>query len=445
MVERGGAGCQRAEQAEEYLKEYTFDPLYIMRVRLSFRLFLLLLLASATMAQSQHFLAGSLERLQADQTTIEFTSHGSPTSTSLPFKLVDGRIFVNVSINGEGPFAFLFDTGGNATVSTDVAEQLKLPSGETETGTGTGEKPITAVNTTVRELQIGDLRMSNVAFHVISLSDAPAVFGKQPVDGIIGLPILERLVVKIDYERNRLEFTLPSAYTPRDSGTTIHFERVRYVPLIHATLDGIPGIFGVDTGARLSLLLYGPFVDQNNLRAKYHPEVSGVTGWGLGGPIRSQVARGKLFVMGNLEVHDPLVRMSLQTSGVLTASDTSGLIGPDILSQFNITLDYSRQSITLEKNHHYGKRSNFDRVGVWLGQDGAGFSVIDVISGSPADNAGIKSGDKILAIDGRPAEELELTEVREEFRNDTPGRKMRLRVQAGASSRDIVITLRDLV
>jgi len=363
----------------------------------------------------------------------------------VPFKLVDGRIFVNVNVNGEGPFVFIFDTGGDADISTGLADLLHLSAGKTETGTGTGEKPVTAVDTTVRALQIGDLRLSNCSFHAISLDDAPAVFGKQPVDGIIGFPILEQLIVEVDYETNQLRLTLPSAYAPRKSGTTMHFERLRWVPLVDATLDGIRGKVGVDTGARLSLLLYGPFVDQNNLRAKYHSQVSGVTGWGLDGPIRSGIARAKMFTLGNLEVHDPLVRLSLQTSGGLTASDTSGLIGPDILSQFNITFDYSRQSITFQKNRHFGKRSTFDRVGVWLGQDSAGFRVIDVVSGSPADNAGIKAGDTVLAIDGKPIESLDLTEVRERFRSDPVGSKLRLRLQSGAELKEIVLILRELV
>jgi predicted aspartyl protease len=253
-----------------------------------------------------------------DQTTIAFNAHQS--SISVPFRLVDGRIFVDVSVNGEGAFAFIFDTGGNAVISTKLAERLHLSVGNTETGTGTGEKPVTAIDTVVRELQIGDLRLSNVAFHEISFDDAPAVFGEQPLDGIIGFPILEHLIVEVDYDTNRLKLTLPSAYTPRNSGTTLHFEQPRWVPLVDATLDGIHGKFGVDTGARLSLLLYGPFVDQNKLRAKYHPEVSGITGWGLGGPVRSQVARGKVFTLGNLEVHDPLVRLPLQTPTINTVS-----------------------------------------------------------------------------------------------------------------------------
>ena len=382
----------------------------------------------------------------SDQMVVTFNSRRS--STSVPFKLVDGRIFVSVRVNGEGPFAFIFDTGGNGVISASVAERLHLPTGKTETGTGAGEKLVTAVDTTVRELQIGDLRLSNVAFRVISLDDAPAVYGKQPLDGIIGFPILEQLIVEVDYETNRLKLTSPAAYEPRNSGSTLHFQRPRWVPLVEATLDGIRGEFGVDTGARLSLLLYGPFVEQHDLRTKYHPEVSGVTGWGLGGPVRTQLARGKLFLLGDLPVRDPLVRLPLQASGTLKSSDdAAGLIGSDILRQFKITLDYGRKSITFQKNHHYGKRSNFDRVGIWLGQNTAdvGFSIIDVVPGSPADNAGIKPGDKILAIDRKPSESLDLAEVRERFRNDPVGRKLRLRVQSGSAVREIVLRLRELV
>jgi hypothetical protein len=356
---------------------------------------------------------------EASQTVIAFDLQRS--STSVPFTLVDGRIFVNVKLNGEGPFAFLFDTGGNAIIGAKVAERLHLSVGSTETGTGMGEKPVTAVDTTVREIQIGDLRLSNLAFHAIAMDDTPAVFGRHPVDGIIGFPILEQLIVEVDYHAKRLNIMLPSAYSPRKSGTTTHFTRARWVPLIDASLDGVAGKFGVDTGARLSLLLYGPFVEQNNLREKYHPAVSGVTGWGLGGPIRSQLARGT------------------------TASDTAGVIGSDILRQFNITFDYASQTITFEKNNHYGERSNSDRVGLWLGQDTAGFAVVDVVSGSPADGAGIKVGDQILAIDGKSAATLELVEVREEFRNDPAGKKMQLKVRSGATVREIIVTLRELV
>jgi C-terminal processing protease CtpA/Prc len=71
--------------------------------------------------------------------------------------------------------------------------------------------------------------------------------------------------------------------------------------------------------------------------------------------------------------------------------------------------------------------------------------MVDVVSGSPADNAGIKAGDKILAIDGKLTESLDLTEIRERFRSDPIGRKLRLRVQSGSAVKGVVLNLRELV
>jgi hypothetical protein len=148
-----------------------------------------------------------------DQTTVAFDSHQS--SIFAPFRLVDGRIFVDVGVNGEGPFAFMFDTGGNAVISTKLAERLHLSAGNTETGTGTGEKPVTAVDTTMRELRMGELRLSNIPFHASSFDDAPAVFGEQPLDGIIGFPILEHLIVD---QATPCHFPLDDRRIPPDVG-----------------------------------------------------------------------------------------------------------------------------------------------------------------------------------------------------------------------------------
>jgi len=48
-------------------------------------------------------------------------------------------------------------------------------------------------------------------------------------------------------------------------------------------------------------------------------------------------------------------------------------------------------------------------------------------------------------IDGKPAATLDLVEVREEFRADLVGRKLRLKVQSGAAVREVDLTLRELV
>lgn len=74
-----------------------FFNLETLRFSFGFRFALASLFALATTAQSQHFQPVSVD---SPQTTIKFSSHRS--MTSILFKLVDGRIFVNVSLEREG-------------------------------------------------------------------------------------------------------------------------------------------------------------------------------------------------------------------------------------------------------------------------------------------------------------------------------------------------------
>src|SRR4051794_8988008 len=50
----------------------------------------------------------------------------SPRAFTLPFALVDHRVFVDVILNGRGPFRFILDTGAGAVLSEDTARTLGL-------------------------------------------------------------------------------------------------------------------------------------------------------------------------------------------------------------------------------------------------------------------------------------------------------------------------------
>jgi hypothetical protein len=369
---------------------------------------------------------------------------GQPTFT-LPFELIDNRVFIEVHLDGMGPYHFLLDTGAGADIGDHVAQQLGLKPEDAGEGQGVGEKTEHFGRTQIAEVQIGELRLRNVEFGVISLSDSPQVFGTKPVDGIIGREVFERMVVKHDYIRRILTFTSPEKFTYSGAGSIVHFERPRQIPVVDAELDGVAGKFGVDTGARSAMLLYGPFCAQNKLQEKYGAKLEGVTGWGLGGPVRSLLARARELKMGDVRVGDLVIRLSTQKSGLTTSSSMAGLIGPDVLSQFDVTFDYARSRIILEKNRNYGRHDSYDRAGVWMGQNGQHFTVVDVIAGGPAQAAGVKQGDTILAIDGKNTNTLVLPEVREGMRRRPVGDKVSLLLESQGQQRTVVITLRDLV
>jgi putative serine protease PepD len=71
------------------------------------------------------------------------------------------------------------------------------------------------------------------------------------------------------------------------------------------------------------------------------------------------------------------------------------------------------------------------------GQDGA----VPVTPGGPADRAGIRAGDVILSIDGRPVTESD--ELVVAIRARTPGEAVLLRVRTDGVERDVRVVLEE--
>jgi hypothetical protein len=299
----------------------------------------------------------------------------------LPFTLVDGMILVEVRLNGRGPFRMIFDSGATAVLSPQVAHALKLPTSATSEGSGTGPNPISTSSTSVSQVEIGPLDLNDQTFDVVSMDDMPPVFGDIRIDGIIGRPVFSRATVEVDYDKHRPTFFDPQKYTPPPSEASVPFTRVRDVPLIEASLDGQKGKFGVDLGARSSLILTASFVGEHDIANHYRTSSEMIVGWGLGGPIHAQLAKADKFEFGGFEINSPLVRLSTQKSGLLGKSETAGLIGADILRQFTITFDDAHGLIYFRPSRRFGEPTTFDKTGMWLVQDGKAFSVMEITPG----------------------------------------------------------------
>src|SRR2546423_84597 len=149
---------------------------------------------------------------QQQQAAHRFRIVNDRTSFTIPFELVDNRIFVSARLNGQGPFSFILDTGGYGAISTYAAHKSGLDLGAEVQGTGAGSNVVTARETAVKDFQLGLLHISDLDLRVFDFSDSRHVFGKRRLDGIIGLPVFERLVVRIDYIRRLITFTQPSSF-----------------------------------------------------------------------------------------------------------------------------------------------------------------------------------------------------------------------------------------
>lgn len=364
----------------------------------------------------------------------------------LPFDLIDNRIILHAKLNGHGPYALVLDTGADALLRDELIDAVGLVATGRHETRGTGEHVQAARSTRVADVALGPVHLNRVDFEVTSFADWPNVFGTYRIDGVLGYPVFEHYVVEVDYGHHEVLLFDPTTFVYTGPGTEVPIEIEGILPVVSGAVDGVSGSFGVDIGARSSLILYGPFSDRNGLRQRYRLTPPTVNGWGLGGPIRAQVGRVGILTFGRIIVKDVVARLSVQRGGALTNASRAGLIGPDVLSQFVVWFDYSRHRMILEPTAAFGRRDTYDRSGMWLGQDGTDFVVLDVLPGGPSAAAGLAVGDHIVAVDGRSTDSLLLPSVRLRCRTDPPGTAVQLEVRnRGGSSVVRVIILRDIV
>jgi len=378
----------------------------------------------------------------------DFSIAGGKTSTVVPFELINNHIYVQVKLNDKGPFRLLCDTGGANIISPEAAKELGLKTEGALQGRGVGEKSEDVGLTKIQTLQLGDATLNNQLFAVFPMESFASVEGVKE-QGLIGYEVFKRFIVKVDYEHHNLTLTVPSAFTYQGNGTKIPFVFNAHIPQVDGAIDGLTGKFDIDTGSRSSLDLLKPFVEKHDLVAKYGAKLEAVTGWGVGGASRSLVTRSKVLQLGtnraSVEVHNPVTELSLQSKGAFTSPYYAGNVGGGVLKRFNITFDYTHQQLIFEPNANYNKPDVFDRSGMWLNQVDGAFEVMDVVAGGPAAQAGIKVGDKIVAIDGNSASQILLPDLRTKFKTEAPGTKLRLTINSGGQQRDVELTLRDLV
>src|SRR5262249_23258846 len=105
-------------------------------------------------------------------------------------------VVLPVTINMQGPFKFLLDTGAsNSILSAAVADGLGIPVGRTDTLlTAAGNIQVSV--RTLNLVQVGAMRLENVEVAVASFD----LMKTLQVDGILGGDYLRRFKISIDYD-----------------------------------------------------------------------------------------------------------------------------------------------------------------------------------------------------------------------------------------------------
>ncbi|HEV3092358.1 MAG TPA: aspartyl protease family protein [Candidatus Cybelea sp.] len=375
----------------------------------------------------------------------DFSMLGGKTSTTIPSALHENHVYLDVMLNGKGPYHFIFDTGGSNLVDPAVAKEIGAFGTGNAQGNGVGSQTESLSFATVKTLQVGDAVLKDQFFAVAPTRMGFGVSAGRQVDGLIGWEVLARFVTTFDYAGNSVTLSLPGSSTPPSDGHVVPFVFYGTQPQIACTIDDIPSECTIDTGARDTLTFMTPFVTANPQVVPQRVTAVGIDGFGFGGAALGKLGRVSSVQIGDLKLNDLVADYSTQTAGALAAPFVSANLGGNLLRRFTVTFDYDNGTMTLVPNADFATADTYERSGLFLIRRGAATTVIDSRPGTPGAAAGIAKGDTIDTVNGSAASGMPLADIRA-LLSGPPGTVITLQLTGkDGTTRTVKITLADYV
>jgi predicted aspartyl protease len=268
------------------------------------------------------------------------------------------RMTVPVTIQGQGPFDFLIDTGAQATVlSRALADRLMLHDRDTATLVGM------ASTRTVETTPIDDFNLGSRSFYI---RQAPVVEGENigGADGILGLDSLQNQRVLLDFAKREISVA-DAEQTGGNRGYEIVVrarERLGQLIITTARLDGVQVEVVVDTGAQGSV---GNLALLNRLRRNKElasTEMTDINGITLGGVVR--VARQLQLGRANVQNFPILFADSRPFHSLGLADKPALILGMSELKLFRrVAIDFKTRRVLFDLPANVALSNRFGALG----------------------------------------------------------------------------------
>jgi len=321
--------------------------------------------------------------------------------TTFPFTLFTGGVILlkarlddfSDSLN------FILDTGsGGISLDSMTCLRLRLtpqPSDRTILGIAGVRQVKFLYNKT---LHLPGLSIDSLNFHVNDYDILTSVYGEK-VDGIIGYSFFTRYIVEINYDSLKISIYSKGSFRYPKGGYVIR-PVIASLPIIGAQVSDAKKLssrFYFDTGAGLCALLSSDFASDSSLidsrKKDYFTQAQG-----LGGKATMRLTTLRELRLGPYRFRKVPTYIFDDQYNVTSYPNLGGLIGNDILRRFNVILNYDRRIIFLTPNSHYREQFDYSYTGLGIYWIDGEIRVGDVMKDSPAEKAGLKEDDVVLAI-----------------------------------------------
>jgi hypothetical protein len=358
---------------------------------------------------------------------------------TMPFPDRNGHVFLPVTLPNRPPALWNLDSGFETSA---IDDRTRERAGISAHGRAKADAPGGAIEQASTDrlcVTVGATPFCAHQMASIPLDGLAYLIGDE-FPGILGHDFFERYVVRIDYRQRTVSLFDPARFEPPGAAVSVPVYLEQGEPFLVGTLfvggRATPAKLKVDTGSLDFMGLNGSFVAQTSLLPAGHLRRP-APGIAVGGSTENWVTRLDSVVIAGLP---PFLHPPVGYSASLERVGDAGTIGAGLLARFIVTFDYRRHRLLFEAAEPSSTPISSDASGALVGApDSARRArvVAAVAAGSPADVAGLRVGDSIVAIDGRAAETLDLSAVRRMF--ERPDVAYDLTVATGASRRSIVL------
>ncbi|MFH2002561.1 MAG: PDZ domain-containing protein [Planctomycetota bacterium] len=334
----------------------------------------------------------------------------------IPFELFRGDIRMEAEINGK-KVRMLLDNGflwdQLLFFGSPAVDALGLEyNGEIDVGgSGSGDpvKSHTASGITIR--------FSGVEFYEQDAVITPYSSGVSKMwwgaEGQISAAFFKHFVVDVDFDEMIITLIEPKKFERPKEGTEVPLK-----PVIHDAW-GIPAALELANGRKVTLDLMMDLGDGGALQLSTKgpsqidlPEnaLPASLGFGIQGEILGHFGRIAGVEIGGYESKNVL-------AAFVSSDDDAdrfheAIIGMALMSRFNLIFDYPSRRMFIRPNRTFPKPFEYDMSGMALQRSSsAGLEIVRIHPGSPAEEAGLKKGDKVLKINGRPAQDYDVWEL----------------------------------
>ncbi len=370
---------------------------------------------------------------------------------TVPLRIVDDHVWVQVDVEGMTPGWFILDTGASVSV-LDARTAARLG------GSVSGGSELTgAGGARVRSSRVSGVRMvvagvvgSDSLVTVLPLDSVLSRYVGMPVPGIVGFPFFRDQVVTLDFEAGVMTLDpFPAPVVARATIVPLEFEGAWPVVRVRVAsgVERIEARVVVDLGAKLSYLSGAILPDGAFARSSLAAPLTSV-GAGIGGETRYHLTRAdSLSVGGAPPVSRPL--MAVTDPSLPPPGGLDGMLGLSFLRHYRVTFDYPNRRMILEPGRAFAAPEGWDRSGLFLVDPDPSdrrLTVERVARGSPAAAVGVLLGDEIILdeVDEGALPDVPVLEAaRLQFRREA-GSEVGVTVLRGATLIRMTLVLKDL-